>query len=203
MRSNRIYLLGLAGLCSVALGCDDATPGEIAAAGQRLQSHTSQQNIGQVQVFSSVDFGPEDAFQPVIDIAVVNLGKQPVVLLETPEISALISYYKSGQADTDRAPPGRWRPTGHSGGRAWYCHPSMINRISGSSKLGPSECATYHWSSPRLIYSGRTPNVMRVSVSVLWQDATGTRRRTESHFYCAPPLDRSRIPPGLPLAPES
>lgn len=187
MRLTRVFLLGLSLLSLAALGCNDATRrGLSAGEPQAVENHTAVDDAGPVKVFAAVDFGREDAFQPHIDLAIVNLGKQPIRLDGAPWLVWTTIYHKSGYADTEANPPRRWRAHADSGGCAYVIPPDLVHRVSGSDQLGPGECTTYRWSAHGLVHSGRTPNVLEVMAGVYWQDVEGTSHRTEARLYFAP-----------------
>jgi hypothetical protein len=178
MRWVAIYAAGVFGLCALGLGCAEEQPREGAKA-EPARRHADPSH-SDVAVFAAARFGAGESYKPVVDVVVVNVGEEPITILEKPDI-VIGARYVSGQ------------------GSMWLCPSWGMLLVVGQNALRPGECAIYRWASDSAL---QQISVLRLTVVARWHSDLSGEHTTSSRFSFAPPVDTSRIPPALPLQPD-
>ncbi len=176
MRWVLIYAAGVVGLCALAFGCAEKESREHRTDEPAEQgAHPSQDDVA---VLATAEFGPEEPFKLLGRVALVNGGKEPITIPGVPDIVIHARYVSRG-------------------GRVWECPSGDILQVVGQRTLRPGECALYRWDSSGLAL--QEISVLELTVIARWHGHSSGDHTTSSKFSFAAPVNRSRVPPGLPL----
>lgn len=191
MLSLRRLTLAAGWLCALGMGmgCDGDEPGEREGTAQLLED--GGPDDGHLAILAAANFAPDDVTGSVLEVALVNIGEEPVTLKGVPDVG--------GIAQARMLPAG-----GQSGardsaaGRFFQCTPWDIRRVVGQDTLEPGGCSVYRWTAPGPLLGPRRVIELRIWVLAQWTMGPSGVRHTSRQFNFKRPVDRRSLPPGLP-----